>query len=319
MRRFLAAVVVLVGLAGCAATTGSGSGSDPAAGPDPDLQPAFEERANAVAQAWRESATIGAWRSGFVPLADLAVPPRNGFPDDRSKMAFSAGQFATEAPLPDQAPAPGTIRFPDGSTLSVPLISARDAYRALGKGAPPCGEMPLAPPTAISGRPVPGPDQPTSTSAPHTCAVLTVTAVTLGETRLRTSRGEASVPVWLFTIAGLTEPAARVAVSPSAVHPVPTPSLPATPHTPGLVSAQDIEAIDGAKLVYRLGVGSCDYDIRPLVYETADVVVVAGSVRTRAGFCTAILMLEPVTVTLAQPVGERPVVDARTGMPLTVR
>lgn len=324
MRRFLAAVVMLgllpAGLAGCAGSTGAGSEPPPGPtrGSDADLRAAFEERAAAVAAAWQGSAATGAWRTGFVPLAELTVPPRNGFPDGEMKMAFVEGRYATRVALPEAVPAPGTVRFPDGSTLSAPLVGARDAYAALDKGAPPCTSGAPAQPTTGPGAPGSGPDQPTGTSLPQTCAVLTVTAVTLGETRLRTSRGEAAVPAWLFTIAGLGEPVARVAVSPSAVRPAPTPSLP-PPAVPGLVTAQDIESIDGARLVYRLTVGACDYDIRPLVYETAEVVVVGGSVRTRPGACPAIAMMAPVTVTLAEPVGARPVLDAGTGAALTVR
>lgn len=323
MRRTFAAVVVVAGLAGCAGTTGSGAG--PGSG-SADPSAAFTERATAIAQAWHANAATAAWRTGFVPLDDLTVPPPTGFPDDAGKTAFGAGWFVLQTTLPQTAPGSGTVRFPDGSTLSVPLVGARDAYGALRKGEPPCPTgTPAVPPAspgtppAGPGTPPAGPDQSTSTAAPHTCAVLTVTGVALGSTRLRTSRGQADVPAWLFRIAGLAEPVARVAVALSAVQPVPTPSLPAAPPIAGLVSAQDIASIDGARLVYRLGVGACDYDIRPLIYETPDAVVVAGAVRTRPGACIDLLKLEPVTVTLAQPVGARPVLDGGTGRALTVR
>lgn len=316
MRRILTAIVVVLGLAGCAGT--NGSGTDPGAEPpDSDVAAAFAERAEVVAEAWRQNVATGAWRDGFVPLQELTVPPANGFADDAAKYAFMAGRYAADVPLPDAVPAPGTIRFPDGATLSVPLVSARDAYDALDQGDEPCRVAPAVPPPA--DHTPSGPDQVTSTMAPHVCAELTVTGVTLGETRLRTSRGEATVPAWLFTLAGTTEPVARVAVAPSAVHEIPTPSLPDSPHVPGLVTAQHLDSVDGATLVYQLGVGACDYDIQPLVHETPEVVVVAGSVRTKPGVCTAMLKMEPVRVTLAEPLGDRVVVDAGTGVPLTVR
>jgi hypothetical protein len=316
MRRTLAALIVVFGLAGCAGTTGAGG--DPGTTPDSDVETAFAERAEIVAQAWREHAATGAWRDGFVPLQELTVPPPGGFPDGDAKSAFEAGYYVAEVPLPETAPEPGTVRFPDGATLSLPLVSAREAYAALDQGDPPCRNGTPVAPTPSAGGPS-GPDQATSAVPPHVCAVLTVTGVTLGETRLRTSRGEASVPAWLFTVAGLTEPVARVAVAPSAVHPVPTPSLPDSPHVPGLVTAQHLTSVDGATLVYQLGVGTCDYDIRPLVHETPEVVVIGGSVRTKPGMCNAMLKLEQVRVTLAQPLDGRPVVDVGTGTPLTVR
>ena len=301
MRRITAALVlVLAAAAGCAGTTGAPPGATPSD------SGAFADRARAVADAWRAGPATGAWRTGFVPLADLTVPPAGGFPNDNSKQAYINGWYAATGPLPTAPFGPGTIGFPDGSTMSVPLVSGQDAYAALDKGdAPGCPKNPVV-------HPGPG------TGGSPACATLLVTDVTLGETKLRTSRGEATVPAWLFSVMGLREPIARVAVAPSAVTPLPSPSVPPAPRIEGFVTAQDLVGVDGAKVTYRLGVGACDYDIRPLLYETGEVVVVGGSVKTKEGACIAILKLEPVTVTLATPLGGRPVVDAATGAPLVL-
>jgi hypothetical protein len=85
-----------------------------------------------------------------------------------------------------------------------------------------------------------------------------------------------------------------------------------------LVAAQDLVSIEGARLTYRLGVSACDDDITPLVHETDDAVVVGGAVTRRPGVCTEQLLLHPVTVTLAALVGDRPVLDALNGNPLTI-
>jgi hypothetical protein len=161
------------------------------------------------------------------------------------------------------------------------------------------------------------PDGSVSSSVPVACVPLTVTAARLGTVAVRTSRGEAQVPAWLFTVDGLAAPVARLAVAAAAIGTVPSPSTSALPPgAAGLVSAEDLTAVDGARLTYRLGVGGCDRDVTALVGQRTDVVVVGGRVTRPSGTCAAILLLHPVTVTLDAPLGARPVLDAITGRPL---
>ena len=86
----------------------------------------------------------------------------------------------------------------------------------------------------------------------------------------------------------------------------------------GLVGAQDLTGTDGTRLTYRLGVGACDENITPLVYETDDAVVLGGSVTRTAEACTEQLLLAPVTVTLRAPLGARAVLDALSGSGLVL-
>jgi hypothetical protein len=310
MRKTSTAIaVLLVLLAGCA-----GQGGTEPASPD-DVRTEFEAYANRIAEAWRTGPAPGAWRSGYVPLQPATVvPPDPGFDDD-TKQAFLAGWYRDEVPLPTTTPADGTIRFPDG-TLTVPLISAAEAYGQLDQGdPPPCPDRP-----ATRQPPVPsatGPDTATSTNV-GTCIPLTVTGAKLGTVTVRTSRGEARVPAWLFTIDKLSGPVARVAVAESAVAPVPSAGTadPGGSPPPNLVTAQDLVKVDGARLTYRLGVGACDRQITPLVAEYPDVVVVAGRVVRGTGVCTDQLLLEPVTATLGAPLGARPVLSLAGPAPL---
>lgn len=303
MRRLVAILTVPLLMAGCA-----GTGRPGASGAEPS--DSFAERARIVADAWQSSASTGAWRTGFVPLEDLTVAPDSGFPDDGSKQAFINGWYTLGATaLPGASILEGTVRFPDSSTLSVPLVPATDAFAALDQGDPPCpGGDPQTQPGPGTGA--------DPTASPGPCVSLAVTGASLGTIGLRTSRGEAQVPAWLFTIRGLREPVARVAVNDSAISPVPTPSLPDS--TGGLAGAEDIAAITGAKLTYRLGVGACDKDIKPLVYEGEQVIIVGGTATTPPGPCVSMLKLEPVTVELKSPVGSRPVVDVVSGRPLVL-
>ncbi|MCI4064437.1 hypothetical protein MRQ36_18250 [Micromonospora sp. R77] len=142
----------------------------------------------------------------------------------------------------------------------------------------------------------------------------------LGTAAVRTSRGTAEVPAWLFTVEELTAPVARLAVAPSAVTAVPEPPAPPRSAPDGVVGAQDLVApVDGTRLTYRLGIGACDTGTTPLVAERDDVVVVGGGVTRATGVCTDQLKLEPVTVTLTAPLGARPVLDVLTGAPLLTR
>lgn len=249
-----------------------------------------------------------------MPLQDATVLPADPGFDDNTKQAFLAGWYRTEVRLPNDRPADGVIRFQDG-TLDVPLISAAEAYSQIALADPPA--CPRERPTQPTPASPDNPDSPVS-SPVMACGVLTVTDATLGTVTVRTSRGDAEVPAWLFTIAELTGPIARLAVDASAVTPVPEFPVP-DGDSSWLVPAHDLTVVDDRKVTYRLGVGACDSDIRPLVFENNDAVVVAGTARSSEEPCTMQLVLEPVTVVLAAPLGARPVLDAVTGQPLQLR
>ncbi|TDC36618.1 hypothetical protein, partial [Micromonospora sp. KC213] len=213
MRRLVALFgLPLLAVAACAPT-----GSAPSGG-DPDHRwEAFHQRAVEVAEAWQPDAT---WTSGYVPLQGPTVLV--GDPDLTPDLeaALAAGWYRDQIEIPATRPATGTIRFPDGK-LTVPLVSAAEAYRQLDQGdPPPCDGRPKAP--APTGEP--RPDGAVSAPAGTACIPLTVTAVTLGTVPIRTSRGQAEVPAWLFTVTELGTRVARVAVAPQAVTALPEPT-----------------------------------------------------------------------------------------------
>ncbi|GAB3945106.1 hypothetical protein GCM10027614_36350 [Micromonospora vulcania] len=299
MRRpvLLLALPLLVLAVACAPT-----GAGPSAGPtaSSDRRAAFDQRAVEVAEAWRPDS---AWRTGYVPLQGPTVlTGDSGFTQD-TEAAFRAGWYRAQVAIPPTRVG-AEIRFPDG-TLTLPLVNAVEAYHQLHEGDPlPCPGRPKRPGLPTPGPTVePGPDGAVSSAPQTACLPLTITGVTLGSVPVRTSRGEAQVPAWLFTVKELASPVARLAVAPTAVSPVPEPSAPARPLPDGLVTAQDLVSVDGARLTVRLGVGACDTGITPLVRETPDAVVVGGSVTRSTGVCIDLLKLEPVTVTLAAPLG----------------
>ncbi|SBT52316.1 hypothetical protein [Micromonospora auratinigra] len=339
MRRSLALLgLPLLLLAGCAAP-GAGSAAPAPGGPSAGAWPAFDQRANQVADAWRPGA---AWRSGYVPLEDGTVLTGDpGFTED-TKVAFGNGWYRDQIPMPGGAPADGTVRFPDG-TLTVPLIGAAAAFAELDKGdPPPCDGRPMEPPRPGPGKPgvggptiepgpdgsgrpgtggptiEPGPDGPVGTDTATACVPLTVTGVKLGTATIRTSRGPATVPAWLFTVEELRVPVARVAVAPRAVGAVPEPIAPSGPVPGGVVTVQHLDAVDGARLDYTVGTGACDSAPTPLVLERDDLVVIGAGVTSATGVCTDQLVLKPVRVTLKAPVGTRAVLDVGSGQALVV-
>ncbi|MEU7981529.1 hypothetical protein AB0B63_23750 [Micromonospora sp. NPDC049081] len=311
-------VVAVVG--GCAPVGSVPGGSVPggaggAVGGDPGRhREAFDERAAEVAGAWRPGSD---WSSGYLPLQDATVlTGQPGFTAD-TEMAFRSGWYRDQIPMPTEVPADAAIRFPDGA-LTVPLISAAEAYRQLDQGdPPPCDGRPRVPRAAA---PTAGtrPDDSVSTQAATACIPLTVTGVTLGEAEVRTSRGVAAVPAWLFTVAELTAPVARLAVAARAVGAVPEPAAPTRPLPGGVASADRLQRVDHARLTYTVSMGACDTGPTALVWESDDVVVVGGGVLQGTGECVDLAVLKPVTVTLTTPLGTRPVLDVATGRPLTL-
>jgi hypothetical protein len=303
MRRTLVLVLLLsLGLAGCART-------DKPAAPGDDPDTFFAERAATVATAWRTAVGTAA-RDGFVPLDALTVFAGSAALSEDRKIAFSNGWYRRTGSLPAGPGDKGQLRYPDGSTVEVPLISADEAYAALDQGDPPCPD---------GGTPRPdqtGPGGSVGHTASGQCTALTVTGATFGTTTLRTLRGAATVPAWLFTVDGQADPIARVAVAPAAISALPSP--PAVPDStnPEVASAQQLTAVDGTKIGYTIGVGACDTGIRPLVYQADDVVVIGGAVKRTDGICTDQLKLAPVEVTLDKPIGARPILDVATGRPL---
>ncbi|MFY1697889.1 hypothetical protein [Solwaraspora sp. WMMA2101] len=319
MRRFIALLgVPLLLIAACARPDATGPGGP--GGPVDQRWEAFQRRADVVAEAWRTAAGRPQWQAGYAPLQSLTVLPADPGFTPETEQAFLAGWFRSEVPVPGERPADGTVTFPDG-TLSVPVVSAADAYAAIDQGdPPPCPtDDPVRPGPDPTGSTSGGPDTSVTHSLPMTgCEGLTVTGVTLGTVELLTSRGTAQVPAWLFEVAELDTAVARVAVDDSVSIPTPSPQVAAPDGLTDFVVTQDLTGVDGSDLGFRLGVGACDSEITPFVQEYTDAVVVSGGVVRSGDACTDQLLLHPVTVTLDEPLGARTVLDALTGTPLHV-
>jgi hypothetical protein len=322
-RAVLLSMSMLLFATGCAEGGQGGDQAAAPASPSGDLDTVFAARAEQVARQWRAAGTSDAWGTGFVPLQALTVPPAGVTFSDATKRAFAAGWYRLETGMPREAGGrKGTITYAGGATETVPVITLAEAYAELDQGDPPPCPGPTVPPPADApgpdGTDGGGPESPASDKAPKSCVALTITGATLGSVKILTSRGETDAPAWLFTVRELKGPVARVAVAPSAIATVPEIDTDGLPPGTGLVAAQDLTSVTGTRLAFRLGVGACDEQIRPLAFETEDVVVVGGTATRRDGVCTEQLLLHPVTVELDEPSGARPVIDAATARVLTI-
>ncbi|HEU5109759.1 MAG TPA: hypothetical protein VFT95_14550, partial [Micromonosporaceae bacterium] len=259
-------ISLLLLLTACAETgTGTGPAGDdagaPATAPE-GRQAAFTARAERLAEQWKAGEAAESWRTGFVPLEPLTVRPEGVTFNDATKQAFMAGWYRLDVGMPrERGGKTGTIRYADGTTDTVPVVSLGEAYGEIDQGdPPPCPGFSVPPPAdapAVQDNTVP--DQPVSDAAAgKPCTALTITSAQLGVAKVRTSRGEAEVPAWLFTVRALGGQVARVAVAPSAVAAPPELKAGELPAAPDVVAAQDLTSAGGTKLGYRLGVGACD-------------------------------------------------------------
>ena len=324
----LVGISLLMVLSACA-ETGAGSGGDPDSGADQagapatapgDQQAAFSARAERLAELWRDGGTAKSWRTGFVPLQGLTVLSGDVRFNEATKRAYAEGWYRLDTGMPrERGDRTGVVRYAGGATETVPVISLAEAFAEIDKGDPPqpCPDFSIPPPADAKAQDNFEPDRPVS-SVDKPCTELTIISARLGTIKVLTSRGEADAPAWLFTVRELRGQVARVAVAPSAVAAPPEIDAADLPPAPDVRAAQDLAKVDGTRLAYRLGVGACDENIKPLVYETGDVVVVGGTATRADRVCTEQLLMHEVTVTLDKPLGARPVIDAATGRVLTL-
>ncbi|MFD0887535.1 hypothetical protein ACFQ08_23585, partial [Streptosporangium algeriense] len=84
----------------------------------------FAGRAREVAEHWRASAERESWVSGFVPLQNLTLEPDwRHTPRWVGRSAINS-VWRLETELPAEVPAPAGLRWADGGSLSVPVLTA---------------------------------------------------------------------------------------------------------------------------------------------------------------------------------------------------
>ncbi|XVU20744.1 hypothetical protein ACQPZJ_26100 [Actinoplanes sp. CA-054009] len=278
MKRWLAALTAVTALGGCA-TAPEPVGEEP-----PPV--AVDQRAREVLASYGRS--VG----DFVPAGGLTghvggLEPEN----EHYKAAIAAGLISSAAALPEAPRKTGTVSWAGGGKLTVPLTDAGEALQqVIAEGGGAC----------LGCTPVP------------------VTGAKLTTTRIATTRGEATVPAWEFTLKGSALRITRVAVAPSS----------AVPYTPppgsGGGPAAESATTSGRTLTVTVtglrGPASepcgADYSVRAL--ESAHAVVVMVEERRHADdeICTMAGFTRTATVELAAPLGGRAILDVQLGAPV---
>jgi len=296
MRGRIAAVALVLLLSGCASAQHSSGGKSWAIHPTPitagpEVRPVTGDaarRAAEVTAAWPGSPAQQAWEHGYFPVEDAVEwAPEGAFRSGADKAAYLSGHLDLATTLPVSVSGLAEVQFPDGSRLTLPQRSAQDVFDWLTHRGDPC--------------------------AIRCDTRLTVTAVRPGTTTVATSRGQATIPVWEFTLSGYDRPFRYPAVTSQAPAPGPAVAL-----TDGVSTVLDSVSADGLLLTATVAHGSYDTVGPGEVHETDRAVVLIGRTeRHSAQHCDAALRFTPVEFRLSRPLGTRAVLGLADGLPQT--
>ena len=217
---------------------------------------------------------------------------------DNDKRALMAGLVEADGRLPTATPPDGEVRWQDGTTASVALISAAQAVAAIRAGtSEPCGDD---------------------------CTPLRITDARLTTGPIETSRGSATGPVWDLSVEGTAVIVTRVAIADAIAIVLP----PWNPNDPpvglaidsasGTVGGRQLTvAFVGAPLPADQPCGE-DYTTEAVESDLAVVVIVMRHPHVTIGACTAVGAPRTATVELAAPLGDRTVLEVQQGRPVSV-
>jgi hypothetical protein len=287
----VAGVALAAGLSGCAL-----------AGllPSKDDSALLHQQAQADLARWADAVAIAGGQSAFVPVGDLTsqVGDWEEAVGDNNKQALMAGLVETAVSLSAKTPPDGELRWRNGGTATVRLISAQQALSALKADA-------------------------NGSSCP-TCVPLQITGARLTSGPVETSRGPAEAPVWEFTMQGTAVRVVRVAIA-ARVSVVPPPWDSSDPpvgisidSATGTVGGRQLTVgFTGAPAPGDQGCGA-DYSAEAVESPTAVVVIVTEHPNSGFGACTAVGAPRTAEVGLSAPLGERAVLEVREGLPVAV-
>ncbi|RZU53118.1 hypothetical protein EV385_5003 [Krasilnikovia cinnamomea] len=295
-RRWALALTAVMSLSAC--------GAGGAVGDRPPTLPELRDQARTVLARYDKAVGEVQAARRFVPVGEPTEWTGELEPANESiKPALTAGHLVPAGPLPVTSRRTGTITWTDGVSRSVAVIPAEEALAAhRHKGDAGCGGCP--PVTVTDARPV--------------------------TMQVDTTRGAATVPAWEYT---LKDTALRVrypAVGGSDVVTVTAPPWDPDASLAGeTIDAATTTALTSKRLTVSF-VGPhdpasepCGADYHAEAIESSNAVVVLVVVERRHNdgneTCTMIGFTRTETVSLAQPLGERVVLDARQGAPVSVR
>jgi hypothetical protein len=288
-------LAILLIAAGCTSIL-PGSSTRPSAA-DPIHAQALE-----ALQRWAEAAAkSGGATVAFVGDQTGQIGTWEESVGDNNKPALGAGLLVAPSPLSDGRPDRSRVRWLDGKSVDVDVLSAADALADL-----------VAAATTGGGKCA-------------DCRPLRVTDANLATGLVETTQGPAEAPLWVFTIEGTNVRVTRIAVDPS-VTVVPPPYN--ADHPPdGLSIDLAVGEPDSTRLTVsfvgavKAGDQACgaDYTAEAVESDLAIVVIVTEHANTTAATCPDVGKTRTATVTLAAPLGKRAVLEVRQGLPVPIQ
>lgn len=284
---FAAAIGIAGGFAACTS-----------AGPGIGAQAAAVQQARTALARWDAVVAAHAGGSGFVLVGQETLmiggdwgPAIDG---NNAKMAWGAGLFESATALPSETPPDAQVRWQDGATRTVPVISAAQAFADLKGGQTwPCAD----------------------------CAPLQVTSVKLTSATFDTSQGKALAPAWEFSLKDTPVKLDQIAVSARVASPATTLNPDATLPAGGQWTGPTVQSatVDTSGLIITAtfagapGTGDkpcgADYTAQAVESDAGVVVLVYEYRNTLPAMCTAMAAFRTVQVTLSRPLGSRTLID----------
>lgn len=219
----------------------------------------------------------------------------------QNKAALYAGMVESPRALSGDQPSRDKVKWLDGSTVDVNVLSARDTLAALVAAA---------------------------TGTCDECTPLEVTDAQQATGLIDTSRGPANAPIWVYSIAGTTVKVTRVAVDKSVT--VDPPPWNADDPPEGLSIESATGSADSRKLTVNF-VGApdgadkpcgADYTAEAVESDLAVVIIVVehrySGPNAANQACRLVGAFRTATVKLADVLGDRAVLEIRQGLPISV-
>jgi len=259
---------------------------------------AAHERASAVLAAWAHAVAAAGGHASVTPVGELTgqIGDWEASVGDNNKRSLMAGNVATTRELSAEAPPDGAVTWPDGTMTSVPVMSAQQAVSAItSTTAEPCSD----------------------------CEQVLLTDAKLTSGPIQTTRGQATAPIWEFSVQGSAVKVTRVAIASAPVVPTPgegDPLLsPPVDSASGTVGGKQVTvAFVGAPNPGDQPCGE-DYTAEAVESDLAVVVIVTRHPNVApAQACPAVGARRTSTAILATPLRDRVVLDLRQGTPIPV-
>ena len=277
-----------------------------AVGPDAGYSDPDSARLHAQAQQYLANFDAAVKAAGglpdFVPTSDTTLTVGDdwgsGIDGGAAKLALMGGDFDAAVTLPTQTPPDGQIRWPDGKTEPTGVLPAATAFAQMSAAAKKC----------------------TDCTAP-----LVITGATLTTATFETTRGSAVAPAWEFTLENTPVRIDRLAVATKTLS---VPEIAWDPNNAPIGVRIESATIDASGMRLTAAFWGApdgadkpcgeDYTAEAVESDSAVVVIIHVHRNPAPVACTLVGFARTAQVTLANPLGNRAVLEDQTGQPVAV-